>query len=499
MRRVISLWFPRFTTDQIGQRRPDWRSEPLVTVRKNIVKKKKLSHTNRSLNISSVHAELSVRVAETNKVAEFEKGITPGMLLTDARARFPKLRVVAIEEHIDMKALTELANWCDRWTPRVSLDVQKNPVFGNINYGLWLDITGCDHLFGSETALMKDILKRLENFGFEVCAALADTQGAAWAVAHYGKKDGKGSNCGKIIVPGETQATLNTFPIQALRLRLEDIEGLNNLGFHEIKDLCNIPRNALAQRFNRDVVCRLDEALGFQDELFLPHRSARKSRVQKDFDNPISNRSFIVTTVCRMLDKLVYLLELEEKGVRNLELNLYRAEGKVERIKVMTSCPVRDPSYLIKLLRNDINKLSIDFGFDSIVLAATWSQDLAPIQFFLKSQTGNIRSKNISSLANRGTGKNCGEKIGIVEEELARLIDRLRNKLGFRTVYCPKMLASYLPEQTVLYTTKFNFIAPTKFDCDFYKRRHPLRLLPKPEVVQKIIVGLDSIPKIFYH
>ena len=70
MRRVISLWFPRFTTDQIGQRRPDWRSEPLVTVRKNIVKKKKLSHTNRSLNISSVHAELSVRVAETNKFAE---------------------------------------------------------------------------------------------------------------------------------------------------------------------------------------------------------------------------------------------------------------------------------------------------------------------------------------------------------------------------------------------------------------------------------------------
>ena len=59
------------------------------------------------------------------------------------------------------------------------------------------------NLFGNEITLMKDILKRLENLGFEVCAALADTQGAAWAVAHYGEKDEKGSNCGKIIESGE--------------------------------------------------------------------------------------------------------------------------------------------------------------------------------------------------------------------------------------------------------------------------------------------------------
>jgi len=498
MRRIISLWFPRFATDRISQRHPGWRSEPLVTVRHDDVVKKKLGHVNRSLGMNFIRTEFSVRVAEANKVAEFGKGITSGLLLTDARARFPKLRVVSIEDYINIAALTELANWCDQWTPRVSLDVQKDMVLGKINYGLWLDITGCAHLFGNEITLMKDILKRLENLGFEVCAALADTQGAAWAVAHYGEKDEKGSNCGKIIESGEVRAALSTLSIQALRLSPEDIKGLNNLGFQEIKDLYNIPRNALAQRFNQNIVCSLDKALGLQNELFLPHRPTRKSRVQKNFDNPISNRSSIITAVRWMLGKLLHLLELQEKGVRNLELSLYRVEGKVERIEVMASYPVRDASHLIKLLRNDLDELNISFGFDSMVLATIWTQHLAPIQLFLNSEIGSIGSADISSSTERVAKEEYVKKTGIVEEKLARLIDRLRNKLGFKTVYCPKIFASYLPERTVLCSTKFDFITSVKFDCEFYKRRHPLRLLPSPEEIKKVIIGTDSIPKTFY-
>ena len=51
---------------------------------------------------------------------------------------------------------------------------------------LWLDVTGCAHLFGGEAALREDLLARLRRQGLAAAAAIADTPGAAWAVARYG-------------------------------------------------------------------------------------------------------------------------------------------------------------------------------------------------------------------------------------------------------------------------------------------------------------------------
>ena len=46
----------------------------------------------------------------------------------------------------DAKTLNDIADWCDRFTPLVALDPP---------HGLFLDITGCAHLFGGEAALMQ--------------------------------------------------------------------------------------------------------------------------------------------------------------------------------------------------------------------------------------------------------------------------------------------------------------------------------------------------------
>ncbi len=44
------------------------------------------------------------------------------------------------------RALNAIADWCDRFTPLVALDPP---------HGLFLDITGCAHLFGGEAACCK--------------------------------------------------------------------------------------------------------------------------------------------------------------------------------------------------------------------------------------------------------------------------------------------------------------------------------------------------------
>ena len=98
----------------------------------------------------------------------------PGLFFADARALCADLAASPVDRAGDAAALARLADWCSRYTPLVALDGAD---------GIWLDVTGCAHLFGGERTLMSDLRLRLANLGYAAHAAMADTPGAAWAAA----------------------------------------------------------------------------------------------------------------------------------------------------------------------------------------------------------------------------------------------------------------------------------------------------------------------------
>ena len=106
-----------------------------------------------------------------------ELGLRPGLGLAEARARHPDLDARPADDQADLRFLEGIADWCDRYTPLVALDGRG---------GLFLDITGCAHLFGGEKALMDDLLPNLFHQGLNAGAAIAATAGAAFALARYG-------------------------------------------------------------------------------------------------------------------------------------------------------------------------------------------------------------------------------------------------------------------------------------------------------------------------
>ncbi|MDA0261253.1 MAG: hypothetical protein O3A21_03525 [Proteobacteria bacterium] len=93
-----------------------------------------------------------MRVAAVNAAAE-AAGIIPGITLADARALEPALTVVPCDAVADAKELAALADWCGRYSPWTSADASA----GENGGGLWIDITGCAHLFGGEEALLADL------------------------------------------------------------------------------------------------------------------------------------------------------------------------------------------------------------------------------------------------------------------------------------------------------------------------------------------------------
>ena len=105
--------------------------------------------------------------------AAMAEGISPGMGLADASALEPALLVEEADFLGDAAALTKLTRWCDRFSPWAT------PCGSD---GIFLDVTGCAHLFGDEAALAAQAVAQLARQGIAARAAIADTLGAAWAV-----------------------------------------------------------------------------------------------------------------------------------------------------------------------------------------------------------------------------------------------------------------------------------------------------------------------------
>src|SRR4029078_2049730 len=127
-------------------------------------------------------------------------GLYSSMGLADARAICPQLLTLPSTPDRDAATLRALARLCSRYSPRLNICGED---------GLWLDITGVPHLFGGEAELIASIEQTSHALVFSTQLALAQTLGAAHALARFGRKS-------KIIVPdGCVDAALLHLPVEA--------------------------------------------------------------------------------------------------------------------------------------------------------------------------------------------------------------------------------------------------------------------------------------------
>jgi protein ImuB len=226
-------------------------------------------------------------------------GLYKGQPLANAQAMVRELCIVPADEKADAALLENIADWCDRYTPLVGLDLPD---------GLMLDITGCAHLFCGEAALGRDLLARLTAQGFHARAAVADTAGCAWAVAHYGEA--------ALVPPQRMWAVLIPLPTAALRLAPETVTALAEVGLKAVGDLLDLPRAPLAARFGERLVRRIDQALGREDEPITPRLPLPSYVAEQRFADPIGLERDVLGTLGRLATRLGAAMERREEGAR---------------------------------------------------------------------------------------------------------------------------------------------------------------------------------------
>jgi len=105
-------------------------------------------------------------------------GLTRGMALTMARAQVPGLEVRPADpegDAADLQSLAELL--ARRWAPTIAVSDAD---------GLFIDLSGVAHLHGGEDRFARRLVRLLARHGITARVVVADSTGAAWALARFG-------------------------------------------------------------------------------------------------------------------------------------------------------------------------------------------------------------------------------------------------------------------------------------------------------------------------
>lgn len=384
-------------------------------------------------------------------------GLRPGMAVAHAQAAVPGLAVVEAEPDADAAALLQLGAWClRRYSPLVALDAPD---------GLWVEIAGAAHLFRGEAGLIDDLLAQLAQRALSARASVADTPGAAWAVARYAPRE-------RVVAPGCQTAAVAALPLRALRLPREAVDGLAQLGVERVGQLAAKPRAPLRLRFGPEPGQRLDQAFGHAAEplAYLDLPDAPRARLA--FAEPISAPETLARVTERLLTELCTELERRGLGARRLDLVFRRVDGASRGLRVATARPNRTVRHLMQLFDERLALVDPGFGIDEAVLIA------ARAEWFDAAQAG--------------LGDLAGEP---AEADLAELVDRLSARLGPERVYRLVARASALPERSVARAGPLAAAASeAAWPADLPR---PARLLHPPEPVAVTALAPDHPPALF--
>jgi protein ImuB len=387
-----------------------------------------------------------IRITAVDRRAAAE-GVRAGMPLGDARAGIPALATEAAEPARDRAALLALARWLGRYGPSRNIAVLDATSSLTLHdHGLWVDIAGVEHLFGGENGLLADLCRRLAAMGLTARAGLADTLGAAHALARYGPRAPDAPDA-ETAPPGGTAGALAPLPVEALSLAPETILLLRRLGLRRIGQLYDLPRPALERRF-RDgattkprrkeaghlagaVLLRLDEVLGRRAEALNPLTEPPVVAVRRAYAEPFISSELVEIEVERLAGELGVLLQAAGLGARHVRLALYRADGSMAGAAAGTGAPCHDASHLTRLMREKLAALDAGFGIDAMAFEALRVEAAPPVQAALAGG------------ASRG-------------DTVTMLIDRLANRLGPERVTCLAPRASHIPERAQMHVGAFS-------------------------------------------
>ena len=435
-RRILSLWFPRLGAERLLRLDRGLTEAPLAVVT--------------DIRNMQVLVSLSAAASDT--------GLTPGQPLRDAQAMCPGLIARLQNPVAEAVFLGGLRRWAGKFSPWVAEEPPE---------GLMVDLTGCAHLFGGEMALLRQVEAECVDLGLTVRAGIADTAGAAWALARYAGRSGGAARSGddidqearatrsraarrrhseregaasrppplettRIAAPGQTRGAIVALPVAALRLEDQVVAELVRLGLKRIEDLAGQPRASLARRFGAMLVRRLDQAMGVEPEPITPAKPPDNFAVRLTLPEPIGLEEDVMAAVDRLLPQLAERLREKGRGARMVRLEAHRVDGGAAVIEVGLARPSAEPDRIRPLLELTLGEIDAGFGIDRVRIVAPVTEPVHAQQ-----HRGHLEAARDGGA--RGSGAPLDDLVG-----------KLGARVGLEAITRLHPGDSHIPEKTAL-------------------------------------------------
>lgn len=425
MGRILSIWLPQLPLDRLI-RKGDPRTFGAFAITSEVKNAARLTH------LSSVACKA---------------GLSRGLTIPDARAICPDLLTEPSDLHREQALLRALWRWADQLSPRVAFDPPD---------GLLLDISGCAHLFGGEEAMGRHAVSRLADMQIVSRIGIADTKGASRALARFGP------STETIAAPGKTRVHLANLPVAALDLNETITAELAQAGLKTIDQLYRIQSSELARRFGLDLTTAIFTASGQQPDPVTPAAADPLYAARMTLPDPIGYTSDLENVLRRLGDSVCGRLEKDQKGARRFKLTVRCVDTGDHTLSAGFARPCFKVGPLLQQFAKPLDDLKIEFGADWFRLEATHIEP--------------VRAKQL------GFGK-----AGYTDENVARLVTTLGNRLGFDHVrkFAPR--DSHLPEREAIQIEAVSKDAETMWRAS--TRMRPIKLYPYPEYLHTLEPG----------
>ena len=357
------------------------------------------------------------------------------------------------DRFLDQQSLEQIAvAFQKQITPLVAIEsLDEKPWAGHPRHqseSLLCDISGVVHLFSSEHGLLEAAEKLLAGRGLMARMAVADSVGAAWALAHGGmpcnspppQRLACERQAGEVaketkkfwIVRGhqETCKAMGILPVEALRLLPATVATLSRLGVDSIQQLLTLPRSGLATRLGAGLVKRIEQAMGEVDEPLEVHRPAVEHEASLTLEYPTTDHPILADRIKRLIEKIRAGLAVRQRGALRLTCRLDLAGHPPLSLEIGLFAPTIDAEHLSGLILHQLEMKRLAACAERITISVSLSGPLRSVQNALFQDSGAHSS---------GAGRK--------DANLGRLIDALSGRLGREAVLGITIKDDPLPEQ----------------------------------------------------
>ncbi|HDP37175.1 MAG TPA: DNA polymerase IV [Candidatus Atribacteria bacterium] len=346
-------------------------------------------------------------------------GVHAGMPIWEARQKCPRGFFVPSQMNKYLESSKKFFQICSDYTPLLEpLSVDE----------LFLDVSGCESLFGSSEIIGRKIKERVyQELGLKISVGIAENKFLAKIATNLGKPDGF-----YIIPSKDIQKILYPLPVSALwGIGKKTGELLNRAGIYRVEQLARMPDSILENLLGKNGKKIKLLAQGIDENPVTPPSTAKSIGKETTFGTNITEKAVLVKELLKISQLVGYAAR--KKGYKGKTITLkirFHNFITLNRSKTLEN-PTHLDDIIFKTVVELLNKVRYKKG------------GVRLLGIKLSNLTSGNERKQLKFLRDEEDKK--GDKL----EQLTQSLDKIREKFGSKAVTRASLL-SKSKEESIL-------------------------------------------------